>query len=142
MSQWPVFPLTFCPVSIFELFSSAIISICICDVIRLNFPELEKYRNRNCQKRVTGDKAGRPSQEPRPWTNSESCLQKQLNERLSCRLSSDYLLEIEDIIGNVEKDDCLWSTLLFNSVLAAMGVSVHTMKRTMEMHQAPFTFHS
>ena len=72
----------------------------------------------------------------------ETCVHKLFKDRVARKVSSEYLLEIGDIVRNIEKDDCLWSTLFFNPDFAAMVKSrVQTWEPTTELKQAPCTCH-
>ena len=53
---------------------------------------------------------------------------------MATKVSSEYLLEVGDIIKNIEKEESLWSTLFFDPEFASMVKSrVHTWEATMEM---------
>ena len=61
---------------------------------------------------------------------------------MAAKLSSEYLLEVGDIMENIEKEDGLCSTLFFNPDFPEMVKSrVHTCEPTLEMQQAPCTCH-
>ena len=70
----------------------------------------------------------------------ETCVRKLFKQRVATKVSSEYLLEVGDIIKNIEKEASLWSTLFFVPEFASMVKSrVHTWEATMEMQVAQCT---